>query len=384
MVRFQSFAVAVALLSASAGCVHKPALNSYRLLRQNAGPVLVPPGVARPDLSLRTFVADIPAGKRTCAAEGGIEVQPWKKKIRVTLNRDALLDQREPGWLAAWSMRAEAQGCIALGRGQDLANLIVESAPMDPAVAFRLLHVSFLSGYVELGPENRLEVHSPILREGTQVETPLVDTLKITGEGYHLDVDSTLAPSVVGFETAWYGVERNHGRIGYHFVPLSADRNIQGSVEHMPGPATNYFQFPPQAAFFRLFHKSEDNDILAFVIAGSTREDMDRRAKAVGNNLAECEKISGMCLALPRRVGVNPFLMVRVNGRDVTVPVGARLSAAIQAAGVKVPATVLPHLRVTKLFHGKPSPVEFDRQSSEILNLQLTGGEKLTWLNDTH
>jgi stringent starvation protein B len=81
---------------------------------------------------------------------------------------------------------------------------------------------------------------------------------------------------------------------------------------------------------------------------------------------------------------VNPFLVVRVNGRDVTVPVGARLSAAIQAAGVKVPATVLPHLRVTKLFHGKPSPVEFDRQSSEILNLQLTGGEKLTWLNDTH
>jgi hypothetical protein len=152
----------------------------------------------------------------------------------------------------------------------------------------------------------------------------------------------------------------------------------------MPGPATNYFQFPPQAAFFRLFHKSEDNDILAFVIAGSTREDMDRRAKAVGNNLAECEKISGMCLALPRRVGVNPFLVVRVNGRDVTVPVGARLSAAIQAAGVKVPATVLPHLRVTKLFHGKPSPVEFDRQSNEILNLQLTGGEKLTWLNDTH
>jgi hypothetical protein len=51
---------------------------------------------------------------------------------------------------------------------------------------------------------------------------------------------------------------------------------------------------------------------------------------------------------------------------------------------VKTPDTVLPQLRVTKLFHGKPKPVEFDRQSPEILNLQLTGGEELTWPNQTH
>jgi hypothetical protein len=277
-------------------------------------------------------------------------------------------------------MRAETQGCVPLGSGQDLASLIVESTPLDPAVAFRLLHVGFMSGYVELGPENRLEVHSPVLREGAESEAPLVDTLRVAGEGYHIDVDASLASGVIGFETAWYGIERNRGRIGCHFVPLSADRNIQGAVEHMPGPATDYFQFPPQAAFFRLFHKSEDNDVIAFVIAGSTREDLDRRTKAVGNDPAECEETSGMCLALPRRVGVNPSLVVGVNGRDVTVPVGARLSAAIQAAGIKNPNTVLQQLRVTRLFRGKPTPVRFERQSDEILNLQLTGGEEIFWL----
>ena len=87
-----------------------------------------------------------------------------------------------------------------------------------------------------------------------------------------------------------------------------------------------------------------------------------------------------MCLALPRRVGVNPSLVVGVNGRDVTVPVGARLSAAIQAAGIKNPNTVLQQLRVTRLFRGKPTPVRFERQSDEILNLQLTGGEEIFWL----
>src|ERR1035438_3185042 len=382
--RFQFFAVVLVLLAAGVGCVHKPVLNTYRLLRQDGGQVLIPPCVGRPDLPQGTFVARMPAGEGTCAEEGGIRVQPGKKKIRVTVNRDALLQQRQPGWLADWSIRAETQGCVALGRGRDLASLIVESTPLDPTVGFRLLHVGFMSGYVELGPENRLEVHSPVLREGAKAETPLVETLKVTGEGYHIDVDSHLADSVMGFETAWYGIERNSGRIGYHFVPLSADRNIQGALEHMPGPATDYFHFPPQAAFFRLLYKSEDNDVIAFVIAGSTREDMDRRATAVGNDPAECERTSGLCLALPRRVGVNPFLVVNVNGRDVTVPIGARLSAAIQAAGLKNPDTILPQLRVTRLFRDKPTPVEFDRRSDEILNLQLAGGERISWLGGKH
>jgi len=380
MVRFTCLAGALVLLAAGAGCVHKPVWSSYRLLRQDGGPVLVPPGVASPDLNRRTFVAQIAPGKGPCAAEGGIRIDSLRKKLRVTVDRDALLEQRQPGWLAGWSIRAEAQGCIAPGRGQDLAKLILESTPLDSAVASRLMYAGLMSGYVELGPENRLEVHSPILREGTQADAPLVEPVKVTGEGYRIDVDLKLAPSVIGFETAWYGIARNAGRIGYHFVPLSAERNIQGVVERAPGPATNYFQFPPQAAFFRLFHKSEANDVLAFVIAGATREDMDARANQVGNDPAACAKTLGMCLALPRRVGVNPFLTVSVNGSDVNVSLpGARVAAALQAAGVKNPGAVLAGLRVTKLFHGKPAPVEFDARSSEILNLQLTGGERISW-----
>jgi len=124
--RFQFFAGVLALLAAGVGCVHKPILNSYRLLRQDSGEILVPPGVARPDLTRRTFIADIATGKGICAAEGGIQLQPVRKKLRVSVDRDALLQQRQPRWLADWSLRAEEQGCIAQGRGQDLAELIVE------------------------------------------------------------------------------------------------------------------------------------------------------------------------------------------------------------------------------------------------------------------
>ena len=383
----QTFAGVLALLAAGTGCAHRPVLNSYRLLRQNNTPIVVPPGVGTPDLALRTFMAEIAPGKRRCAAEGGIQLQPVRKRLRVTVGRDALLKQRQPGWLADWSMRAEAQGCVALGRGEELAELILESVPMDSAAAARLMNAGFLSGYVDLGQWSRLEVHSPLLRGGAALDASLLNATRVgqlrrvTPQEYSGDVDADLATSVIGFETAWYGVERNTGRAGYHFAALSAERNIQGAVERAAAPAVNYFQFPPQAAFFRLIYKTEANDVLAFVVAGATREDLNRRTKAAAGDSAECGKSGGMCLELPRRVGVNPFLRVRVNGGDVNVRLPASVAAAIREAGVESPDTILLQLRVTKLFHGRPAPVEFDPKSPDILNLQLTGGEQISWLD---
>jgi len=52
---------------------------------------------------------------------------------------------------------------------------------------------------------------------------------------------------------------------------------------------------------------------------------------------------------------------------------------AIEAAGVKSPDTVLPQLSVTKPFANKPAPVVFDPRAREIPNLQLTGGERISW-----
>jgi hypothetical protein len=313
-------------------------------------------------------MAEIAPGKARCAPEGGIQLQPVRKKLRVTVDRDALLKQRQPGWLADWSMRAEAQGCVALGRGEELAELILESAPMDSVAAARLMNAGFLSGYVDLGQWSRLEVHSPLLREGAALDASLLNgtrvgqVRRVAPQEYSGDVDADLAPSVIGFETAWYGVERNTGRAGYHFTALSAERNIQGAVEKAAAPAVDYFQFPPQAA-------------------GATREDLNRRSKAAAGDSAECGKSGGMCLELPRRVGVNPFLRVRVNGGDLNVRLPASVAAAIREAGVESPDTVLPQLRVTKLFHGRPAPVEFDPKSPDILNLQLTGGEQISWLD---
>lgn len=378
MSRIPRPAVAFVLLAAATGCVHRP--DSYRLLAQDRAPILVPPGVANPELARRTFVANIPPGLGPCALDDtAVQLQLRKKDVRVTVNRDALLKQ-QAGWLADWGIRAEAQGCVASGSGQELATFIAESVPLDPTAAFRLLNANNVArGYVDLGPENRLEVHSPILRQGTSSAIPLFETSKASGTDSHIDVDLKLAPSVIGFETAWYAVRPNFGRAGCHFEPLSADRNIQGKVEQAPAPAINYFQFPPEAAFFRLLYKSDSNGVTAIVAFAASREELDRRTKIALADPAACETSPETCRILPRRVGVNPYLAVKVNGGEVAIPLGARVSAAIQAAGQKNPDSVLAQLKVLKPFGNKLVPVVFDARSREILNLQLTGGEQISW-----
>jgi hypothetical protein len=294
------------------------------------------------------------------------------------VDRDALLKEA-PGWLDDWSIQAESQGCVAMGDGERLARLVVDSLPMDPAASAWLLSVAATSAYVDLGPYHRLQVNSPILREGAAAEAAAPEISKIEGSGGRLDVELKPAAGVIGYETAWYAVVRNEGRPGYHFAPLAADRNIQGTVEHASGPATNYFQFLPQAAYFRLFYKTQANTVLAIVICGTTRADLDRRTKAVGDDLESCRRESGMCVELSRGLGVNPFLAVTVNGGEVRVSLGATVGSALSAAGIRDAAAVLPELQVSRLFGGRPTPVEFDRAARDILNLRLLGGEQISF-----
>ncbi len=356
--------LALALLTAA--CVHKPVFDTYRL----RGPVLVPPGVPGPDVVQRTLVSDIAPGPGSCAAEAPM-LQLRRKRLVLTVDRDSLLQQKQPGWLGNWTMQAEAHGCIAQGEGLRLANLIADSVPLESQIAFRLLHANDVqSGYVELGAENRLEVRSPI-GAGT------LDIAAVTGSGAQLTVD-VKAPALTGFEIAWYALRPNAGRSGFHFEPLYADRTTRNGAEHLVSPAVNYFQFPPQAAFYRLFYKTDDNGVTAIVISGTTREDLDRRTKAMGADASTCQQSGGLCVVLPQRVGVNPFLVVTVNEKEVTVPLGGTVRSAIQAAG-RHPETVLATLTVSRPYSGQLRSVEFDRAGPAILNLKLGGGEHLAW-----
>ncbi len=341
--------------------MHKPAFDTYRL----SGRVLVPPGAAGPEVARRTLVSDLAPGKGDCAREAPL-LQRRKKRLTITVDRESLLQPKPPGWLAAWSVQAEADGCLAQGEGVRTAELIAALVPLDSLAAWRLLHVSDVqAGYVELGPENRLEVRSPL--GGGDLQTAAV-----TGNGGSLNVDLRPSSQPAGFEIGWFALRPNTGRIGSHFEPLYADRFTSGGAEHLTAPAVNYFQFPPQAAFYRLLYKTDDTGIVSIVVAGTTRAELDSRTRT------GCEKPDGFCLVLPRRVGVNPFLTVTVSEKEIPVRLDGTIRSAIQAAGAR-PESVLATLAVTRLYGGRLRPVEFAPGHPEILDLKLNGGEHLSW-----
>jgi len=356
--------------------------RTYRLVKQDTGRVLIPPGVSRPDLAQRTFTADIAAGGGSCApAESAIAIQSRKGRVRVTVTRDPLLKQ-PPGWLSAWTAQAESQGCIAPGEGLKLAARIVESLPLDPRAAWRLLHADDRqTGYVDLGPETRLQIVSPILRKGTAPDAPILDASNLTGEGNRLTLTLKSTPDLVGYETAWYAVQPKAGQIGFTITPLSAERHIQGKVDPAAAPTTNCLKFEPQAAYYRLFYKADQGEVVEVVLAAPTRAELDRQTRALNSDPALCAQVpTQACVVIPKRVALNPFLVITVNGSETTVPMGSTIRGTIQTAtGAKNIERPPTELKVYKLYAGKPVPVEFDRASPAILGLVLNGGEKISW-----
>ncbi len=110
------------------------------------------------------------------------------------------------------------------------------------------------------------------------------------------------------------------------------------------------------------------------VLAAATRAELDRQTRAFNSDAALCAHApSQTCVVIPKRVALNPFLAITVNGSETTVPVGSTVGAAIHLD--RVP----PEFKVYKIYRGKPVPVEFDRASPEILGLVLNGGEKISW-----
>jgi hypothetical protein len=380
--RAAQWLVAVLALLAPACAVRKP--QTYRLAPSDRTRVLVPPGVASADTARATLAASITAWQPSCAPGGGaILVRPGKRKIHLTVSRDALLGQ-PPGWLGEWTAGAEAQGCLAAGEGLALATRILESIPLDPSAAYRLLHADGVrKGYVDLGTETRLQVVSPIIEASAAPDAPVLATAAVSGSDRQIAVTAQTTPNLLGVETAWYGFQPKRGRAGSTIVPLAAERSIAGRTESADAPLVNYFHFSAGVAYYRLFYKTDprDNGITEIMLAAPTRAELEHRTQALMADFSPCrESDPEMCMVIPRRVAVNPFLAAIIDGAEVRLAVGTTVRRAVQAGhGPTRTEEVLPSLRILKPYNGKPVPVEFARSRPEILDLVLLGGESVSW-----
>jgi hypothetical protein len=375
--RLSSAAIFFVLLSAG-GCAHRP-LMTYRLVRTDASQILIPPRVAKLDLAVRTFSTDVGAVSGKCPSLSGsspspITIQTKRKRVQVTVTKELLL--RQPtGWLSEWTAGLESQGCIAAGAGPKLADEIATALPLDMNQAVRLLY----SNQLEIAPNMRIQVVSPILKEGATLNDPILIE-ETTGKGNSLGVVIKSTANLLGYETAMYTVQPKAGGMGASIAPLYADRHIGDETERRPEPAVNYFRFPANAAFFRVFYEAEQTEYAALVIAAPTRSELERRTKILEAGAASCEKLNNeLCVAVPKQVAINGLIPVTVNGSQIWLTWGTSVGGAVRATGYPDANRVLPKLAVYKPYHSKLAAVEFDRASPAILNLTVTGGEVISW-----
>ena len=367
----------IALCAALAGCGrHQLRPATYRFTNH----ILIPPGVKDANLSERTVTLPLAA---TCtASESGVRFVRRGRSIRLTVNRP-VISALPPGWLAAWGTSLEKQGCLANGDGIALANRIVESVPLNPILAYDLLHASITrAGYVDLGPEHHLRVTSPILLSEAGTSSAAIGTPVVSEQGGKLTVTMQASQDFLGYEIAWYAVEPHANRPGMRIVPLSVEDRIDGNVSRPNKPRSNYFRFTPDAAYYRLFYLTRlsqaDHDI--DLLAASSRVDLEDETKRLESDPGLCEMdLSQVCTVLRHDVAVNPYLVLTANGADVTIPIGGTVRAAVRAAGIGRPESILSTLIVKRRYGGRLAPVTFNRNQTEILDLPLIGREDIRW-----
>jgi hypothetical protein len=358
------------------GCaIHKSPIQTYRLVASGGNPVLVPPGAATPNLAQRILKANVAPGQHKCSpSTEPIAFKTSGRRIRITVTRETLL-QQPAGWLTEWTADLESQGCLAPGTGPKLAEQIAEALPLDLNRSFQLLH----SNQLDITPQMTIQVVSPILREGVGTDTPLAEPVETSGQGNSLTVRLRSTANLLGYETASYAVRQKPDGIGLSIVPLYADRHIGAETERRHSPATDYFQFPSDAAFYRVFYEAQQTEYAAIIVAARTLAELEQRSKILATGTASCEKLNKeLCVAVPKQVAINGLVSVTVNGVQTLVAWGTNIGGVLRAGGERE-ANAMPRLQVHKSYNGKLVPVEFDRASPAIFNLIVGGGEVLSW-----
>lgn len=364
------FASGLLAVCASA-CVH-PMPSSWRI----ANKVLIPPGISKPTAKQATVKVD---GGTNSACPSGIRAGHGEVRFKVTPD---ILTSHPAGWVTAWAEGLEAQGCIAPGEAFQLATGMVQSLPLDINAGFRFLYPSNRN-VIEIHPGMQLQIVDPILAEGADPDAPLVETTTSTVNGNSVIVDARFTANVVGYETSSYAAQSRNHLPGVSVSSVSAERHIKGQTERVAAPIHNYFEPLSAAPFYGLFYKAGDTRFTALIVGGGTKADLDRRTSVLENGVASCESLNDeRCVAIPKRVAINPMVSVKVNGTEHLLNWGATVSDAIRAGGESRPNPLLPKLSVFKPYGSRAAPIEFDPADPSILSLILMGGETISWKSE--
>jgi hypothetical protein len=381
--RFVS-AIAAALIILFLGCHH--AAIAYVLHRDGPDPILFPP-IGNENVSQIRSVAikgarqatpqidcDIPEDLISLRWQGRTADVSFHSQAFFANSSDPSSNQVGRGMyvdplLAIEKFRltlaeSQAKGCLRAIETERLRRAIVERFPLPPVIAHFLQMGSYdITGYLDLTPDFRMQITSPIYRAGAEPSTK----------------------TLLGYETANYtfvgGWPDNQTRLRL----ASATEVLIGAAPVEKRTLHNELPFSKSPAHFRLlFMKDEstsDRITRAVLLLAADESKLTQAVARRGSRPDDfCTTLSVAemsCTILPKNFGVSPELRVRVNQKDAFVRIGGMVQEVLNLEDPKAGPSA--SLEVLRPFHGRLIPINFDRSSRDILRLVLLPGDQLTF-----
>lgn len=369
--------VVVAILLS--GCAHPP--GAFRLQRSGNNTVLIPPGVRDAGVAIANVQVTGKAQKTVCApSSSGLELRG--RKIRVT---HRTLDAATADELNTWLAKLESSGCISTTEAATLLSSLVDSLPLD--VKQRVLlrgEPLAIRGAMDLTKHHSLRVVSPVFRPGSQSGSVTTSSPAVVAAGASggLNVEMKANPDLTGYEIAWYDVVAATNGPGLRIIPRSAELHIGNTVEPNTRPQKDPFLFASDARFFRYFlmtRSSQNNYNIVLLSAPSAAELAARSTSFRQDATAWLQTANDSAVAMPRDIGVNPFIRISINGKITDIQPGTTLRHALEGvAKCEKPEAIVNRMSLQKPYLNGLAPVTWTN-ASEILALPLEGGEVLTW-----
>ncbi len=335
-----------------AACRH-PAAH-YDLRRDGAASILVPPGSA-------SSLDVIPHARRkratiSCDVDNDLISLTWRGNNAIAKLRSRPLYEAEGQRVDVDSLHGvealrsalyelEAKGCFTPAERVHLQIQIAETFALPPPFAYYLRFGPYLtSGSVDFTPDFRLKVISPIAN---------------------------------GYATAIYKINpRPDTGVQVLLQSVTPEGPETGPIHDLLAKSTQLRDFR-----ILLWTSRSSADHLATLLAAETRSSLDEATRRFGqnpDNFCSSPLPPGVaCVVVTKDSAVNVEIRVLVNGRDEYLALGGSVRDALRAGKAK--ESVIPNLKVSRLYRGKPISLWFDPGKKDILDLVLLPGDQVTW-----
>jgi hypothetical protein len=258
--------------------------------------------------------------------------------------------------------RLQQLGCFA-STSSPIRDYMLQSVPMRPSESlFNAYGYLLERGGLNLKAGLRVKIERAYFRPAAAGEDPHA------------------VKNYLGLSTASFDVEQvSGGKIRFkqvgdvQFSPASFAKD-GGEESH----DLDLRDLPEQSHYRLLFYTyivPKEEDISAAIIGAGSAAQLDELEREIRAHLAkgcETDAASGNCLEFKGFVTVSAQIRVQLNGKFQFLDWGAKVGSVL-------PKNALKSLRIQRRFMGSYYDVRFNPSNSDVLQLALVGGDRLTW-----